>query len=183
MKKKHGVPKKKIQLILLCGICLLLLAAVIALKASKEDTSGQEEDEAESYQVIGVDKGQVTKISITGGDQSVTLTKEGEDWKVEGDESVLIENSLVEDYLEKASSFTSDLKIENVTDMTQYGLEDAALTVELQCGGKGHTIKVGDYNSMISSYYVRIDDEDTVYTIDSSQYYSLNNTLEDFQQH
>ena len=45
-----------------------------------------------------------------------------------------------------------------------------------------YTIKIGDYNSVINSYYISLNDEKTVYTVDTILYNALNKTLDDFKQ-
>lgn len=175
--------KKKNQLFILCGLLVLVIGASIALKSYEKNTPKEEEKAAENYSVIDIDVSRVTEIGIIGSDNETTnLIKAGEEWKVLEDEAFLVDNSSVELFLDKVSAITSSVKIEKVTDMSQYGLDEPVLNITLQWENNMYIIKVGDYNSMISSYYIRINDDDTVYTIDSALFYSLNKSLEDFEQ-
>ena len=66
---------------------------------------------------------------------------------------------MVSAYLSAAGELDSENKIEEVSDFSQYGLDKPALNITLQWDSNMYNIKVGDYNSMISRYYVCVNDE------------------------
>ena len=71
--------------------------------------------------------------------------------------------------------------IPNVTDFDQYGLTDSENTISLQWDEDLYVITIGDQNSNAGGFfYVRVNDEDTVYTIESSVRYALEKTMDDF---
>ena len=75
------------------------------------------------------------------------------------------------------SDLSSDNEITDVTDFTQYGLDSPVMTITITLSdGSTHKLEVGDYNSQISEYYLRVDDADTVYTISSTIYSDFNLT-------
>lgn len=175
--------KQRRQMLLLCMIFFLAAAAYGALKWKQSSVSAEEtEEENESYTVIQIDPSQVTDIGIIGGEGTVNLVREGENWKCPEKEETAIDGGIVESFLTNASSITSSTKIENVEDMSQYGLSRPSVNLTLQWDNNMYTIKLGDYNSVIGGYYLNMNDEDTVYVIDGSLYYSLDKTLEDFEE-
>ena len=91
------------------------------------------------------------------------------------------EDSKVEDFIENISTITSDTQIEDVENMEQYGLDEPVINVTLQWENNMYTIKLGDYNSTIGRYYISINDERTVYTVESTIYYSMNKNVDDFE--
>lgn len=174
--------KKKTQLIILCTIFLLVASAVILLKIYQKNT--QEEDgseEAVTYQILDVEPSVVTEIGIITEEETTNLIRENGTWKCLEDEDVTLNGDLINDFLESICHLTSKLQIENVEDFSQYGLDTPAVSVTLQWDSNMYTLKLGNYNSMISSYYVNVNDEAVVYTGDSSLYYTLNKSLGDFE--
>ena len=172
--------RKKIQLAVLGALFLILAAALAGLKIYEKNAS-KDADGEESYQVLQIDPSQVKEIGIINGSGTVNLVKEGERWKCLEEESADIDGESVEAFLEKASAITSDTKSEQVQDMAQYGLADAAVNVTLQWENNMYTVQLGDYNSITGSYYLRVNEQDTVYTADSSLYSFFGKSLEDFR--
>jgi hypothetical protein len=124
---------------------------------------------------------EVDEIGVISKEESYNLKKEGDEWKCLEDSQMKLDGDIIHSFLENAEILTSELKIEEVTDFEQYGLEEEFISVTLQSENNMYVIRVGNYNSVIDAYYVRINDEPSVYTITSSQYYQLNKTLEDFE--
>ncbi len=171
---------RKIRLLVMLVCLALAVAAYLAARGSKE----QDEDdgqETESYQVTNIDTSQVTEIGIINGDSTTNLVREEDQWKSLEDDSVTIDADSVDSFLTAAGAITSETQIEKVEDFDQYGLEEPILNITLQWDSNMYTLRVGDYNSIIGCYYIRVNEESTVYTVSSSVYYSLNKTLENFE--
>lgn len=174
--------KRKKQLLILGVFFCALLAIFVALKIYQPGAQEGEETEKESYPVMRIDPSQVKEIGIINGAESLNLLKTGEEWKCMEEESVAIDSEAVMRFLEQASDITSDVKIEQVEDMAQYGLEQPILNVTLQWEDNMYTLKAGEFNSVIDCYYISLNDEKTVYTADTTLYNALNKTLDDFKQ-
>lgn len=172
---------RKIQLIGMCLLLLLVLGAFGALKIYQSNTAEAEAETEEKYTVIQIDPSKVKEIGIINDTETVNLIKEGTEWKCADDETFQIDGSMVETYLDQISEITSDVKIEAVQDFSQYGLDHPQLNVTLQWENNMYTIQIGDYNTITGSYYISVNESDTVYTIESSRYYGLNKTLADFE--
>ena len=173
--------KKKIQLIVLLVIFLIVVLAFAVLKIYQKNVPEETEETSESYLVIDIDCSEVTDIGIITADETTNLTKTEDGWKCNENSELQIEDSKVEDFIESISTITSDTRIEDVEDKEQYGLEEPVINITLQWESNMYTIKLGDYNSTIGQYYICINDENTVYTVESSIYYSMNKTVDDFQ--
>ncbi len=190
MNKTRADIKRKQRLLLLLLALLATAAALIYLKTDNERTADDEtaQEEVEVYPVTQIDSSQVKEIGIINRGDAVNLIREGEGWiRRENEEEAFeeafdIDSSLVEDFLARASSVTADEKIEDVDDLAEYGLEVPSVNITLQWDDNMYIIRLGDYNPIIGSYYLSINDETTVYTIDSSTYYGLSKTLEDFKE-
>ncbi len=173
--------KKRNQLIILFILLLITAAAFGALKVYlKNVPDGEEEAKEESYSVLAIDSSQVTDIGLIGSEGNVNLVRAGEGFQCPEDESLAIDDSAVELFLSDACSITASMKIEDVEDMSQYGLDTPSVNLTLQWDNNMYTVKLGDYNSIIGGYYLNINDENTVYVVSSSVYYALDKSLEDF---
>ena len=65
--------------------------------------------------------------------------------------------------------------------MSQYGLDHPSLSISLQWDSNLYTIYIGDRNTVAGGvYYLKINDEDTVYTIENYKYNMLNKIKDDF---
>lgn len=175
---------RKIQMAVMCFLLFLALAAFGALKVYQshaEQAETQMEGE-ETYSVTQIDPSKVEEIGIINDTETVNLIKEGGEWKCADDKTLQMDGSGVETYLNQAAEITSALKIKEVEDFSQYGLDQPQLNVTLQWENNMYTIKIGDYNTITGSYYISVNEEDSVYMIDSPLFYALNKGLEDFKQ-
>lgn len=69
--------------------------------------------------------------------------------------------------------------IENVTDMSQYGLADPERTIQYETADRSVIINVGNLNSMTSQYYVAFPSEMKVYVVATNVVTGFNYTLDD----
>ena len=73
----------------------------------------------------------------------------------------------------------ADQVIENVTDMSQYGLADPERTIQYETADRSVIINVGNLNSMTSQYYIAFPSEMKVYVVATNVVTGFNYTLED----
>ncbi|MGN0376228.1 MAG: DUF4340 domain-containing protein [Suilimivivens sp.] len=170
--------RKRNQLILVCVIFIVILAAYLGFKYYMNHLPEEEEN---VITVLDIDTSQVTEIGITNGEETMDLEKDGDTWKCLEDDTFLVDTDMLQTFLDAAGTITSELMIEEVTDMDQYGLEKPSISIALQWDSNLYMIHIGDQNTVAGGcYYLRMNDENTVYTISSYQYNALNKTKEDF---
>ena len=171
--------KQKKQLI---GLAIVLILAVIAFVAvSKIPDEDESSEETVSYEVTNLNTDEVTKLVYTNENGTLTLSKSGDEWTCEEDKSVDIDEDTVNTMVGKVAALTSENKIENVEDISQYGLDNPSITILVSDGTNFNTLLIGDYNTTTYTYYLCLeDDTSTVYTTDSATISSFqNNTIED----
>ena len=81
--------------------------------------------------------------------------------------------------IQKVAPLKEDQVIENVTDMSQYGLVDPERTIQYETADRSVIINVGNLNSMTSQYYVAFPSEMKVYVVATNVVTGFNYTLED----
>lgn len=171
--------RKKKQLIFIFVCFTMILAAYLGSQYYQNHLPVY--DEEDEISVLDIDTSLVNEIGITNGEETINLQKDNDTWKCVDDEDFTIDSTKLQVFLDAAGSITSELKIENVKDMDQYGLEHPSLSISLQWDSNLYTIYIGDRNTVAGGvYYLKINDEDTVYTIENYKYNMLNKTKEDF---
>ena len=171
--------RKKKQLIFIFVCFTVILAAYLGSKYYQNHLPV--DDEEDEISVLDIDTSLVNEIGITNGEETINLQKDNDTWKCVDDKDFTIDSTKLQVFLDAAGSITSELKIENVTDMSQYGLAHPSLSISLQWDSNLYTIYIGDRNTVAGGvYYLKINDEDTVYTIENYKYNMLNKTKEDF---
>ena len=171
--------RKKKQLIFIFVCFTVILAAYLGSQYYQNHLPV--DDEEHEISVLDIDTSLVNEIGITNGEETINLQKDNDTWKCVDDKDFTIDSTKLQVFLDAAGSITSELKIENVTDMSQYGLDHPSLSISLQWDSNLYTIYIGDRNTVAGGvYYLKINDEDTVYTIENYKYNMLNKTKEDF---
>ena len=171
--------RKKKQLIFIFVCFTVILAAYLGSQYYQNHLPV--DDEEDEISVLDIDTSLVNEIGITNGEETINLQKDNDTWKCVDDEDFTIDSTKLQVFLDAAGSITSELKIENVKDMDQYGLEHPSLSISLQWDSNLYTIYIGDRNTVAGGvYYLKINDEDTVYTIENYKYNMLNKAKEDF---
>ena len=171
--------RKKKQLIFIFVCFTVILAAYLGSKYYQNHLPV--DDEEDEISVLDIDTSLVNEIGITNGEETINLQKDNDTWKCVDDKDFTIDSTKLQVFLDAAGSITSELKIENVTDMSQYGLDHPSLSISLQWDSNLYTIYIGDRNTVAGGvYYLKINDEDTVYTIENYKYNMLNKIKDDF---
>ena len=171
--------RKKKQLIFIFVCFTVILAAYLGSKYYQNHLPV--DDEEDEISVLDIDTSLVNEIGITNGEETINLQKDNDTWKCVDDKDFTIDSTKLQVFLDAAGSITSELKIENVTDMSQYGLDHPSLSISLQWDSNLYPSYIGDRNTVAGGvYYLKRNDEDTVYTIENYKYNMLNKTKEDF---
>ena len=139
-----------------------------------------ETEEAVSYTVTDLEAENVSKLVFTNDTGTYTLTKQEDGtWTYEGDKTLDMDETAVESLISKVSALTSEDKIEQVEDVSGYGLDEPAITILVSDGINSYTLLVGDYNDVTYTYYICLEnDVETVYTTTSYSISSFQNGID-----
>ena len=176
--------KKKKWLPMVLGILLLagLLVVYFVLKNHNEAVL-QEEEAASTIEIMEIAGEDVTSICFTLEGKEVTFVLEEDTWKLESDAAFKVDGSTVEALITAITSMTADRKLENVTDLAQYGLEQPLQKAVLKdASGNTCSVSWGNTNSSTGSDYIYLnEDTGTVYTVLSTIGQTFGTSLEDYQ--
>ena len=161
---------KKNKLYVLLGV--LVAISLVTVLVSKHEEK-KEEIKNSGEEILAISKDDVTQISWNTGKQSLSFSKSDDTWKYDEDENFPVDEDKINSILEQFESFSSQFVIENVTDYSQYGLDDPTCTINIFTEDNAYTIKLGDFSSMDEERYVDIGDGN-VYLATSDPYDSVN---------
>lgn len=175
--------KQKKQLIIMLLVLAILGVGYVLLQRynmSKERAAMADTTEQLFEQFGGeIDSSQVTELSYYFGEEFCSFVKEGDVWKVKGDEELTLKQSPINTMVSSAVATYIVSRLEEVADLSQYGLQEPTNTITLKVAGTEHVIKVGNTNEMTSYLYLQMDDSSTVYVVSSGITTSFNQGLDD----
>lgn len=159
--------KNQKKQILLAAVCLFLVSAAYAgmrYYNAKPVETGQEK----IYTITQDGADAVIQFSVTNENGSFTFEKKGEAWQCKDIPDFSTDTAVLEKMIQKAVSAVSADCIEDAENLEQYGLTQPAVTISYQTAEEARTLYIGDYNSAIYKYYLRMEGSNTVYTVDST---------------
>lgn len=173
--------KQKKQLLVLLVLLILLILAYIGISfynTSKEEEKA-EQAEAETIHVTSLSVSDITEFSYVLDGETLSFTKNGSDWSYDADQSIDIDEDVLETLLEKAADITSTEEVTEYDNLADFGLEEPANVISLTTEEATTTIYVGSENEVTGDYYLMLADGDTIYVVDSTVAIGFNKTIED----
>ena len=154
--------KQKKQLIALCILLLICIVAWVGLTKwnKSQEQKKQEEEEASKVMVTDISTEDVKAFSYQYNNETLSFVKEDDTWYYEADKSIALDQDAVETLVTTAAQFTAD----------QDGLETPSNTITLTTGDGTTTLLIGNKNDMLSQYYVKTDQSDSIYLAGSAVY-------------
>ena len=147
--------------ILLLILAVLCLAIVVATGVERHMDSIS----ATSEEILALSADELTGISWTNGETSLSFTQIDGVWQDASDGEFPIDQDKMADLLAHFESVTASFIIEDVEDFTQYGLASPTGTVTLTTADGETVLELGDYSTMDSKRYVTLG-TGTVYLIE-----------------
>jgi len=173
--------KQKKQLLVMAILLLVSVGAYFAVSviSDKKQAEADEKDAAQ-YAVTRLTTEEVTELTFTNADGTVSLTKSDNIWKCDTDPEAEIDGDAVEKLIANVAQLSSENRIENVEDLSLYGLEEPAKTIMISDGDTRYTVLSGDLNAITDTYYICLEeDPKTVYTTAHSTISSFDVSIED----
>ena len=142
-------------------ILLVLMLGIVAAGWFGAGQLAQKEAVVETVQAIQVlDGASVTSMSFEASDGPLTLSEQDGAWQMEGDGAFPLDQDQAGEYAQLLASLTATRRITGGAQLADYGLEPPSFTVV--------SLEMGDYNSLTGEYYLKRDDQEDIYTVESS---------------
>lgn len=172
---------QKKQFIGICVLVVLCVAAYFGLKTYNAKTAEKEQKEEESKKIeaVKIDKEKVNAFSYQLNGTTITFEKDGDTWYYQSDHSINIDQDKINTMLAAVADVTSEEKLENVEDTSEYGFDNPTnvLTFTMEDGTR--TITIGMQNEITNQYYIMDNNSDTIYIVDSSMSTAFSKSVED----
>lgn len=173
--------KKKQRQMIGMLLALVVLAAVFLgiRQYNKNIASATFTTEDTQETVLDVNSNDITSFRYVYEGETYAFEKEDETWYYADDHSLNLNQDRIKAMILKVAPLKADQVIENVTDMSQYGLADPERTIQYETADRSVIINVGNLNSMTSQYYIAFPSEMKVYVVATNVVTGFNYTLDD----
>ncbi|WP_455717274.1 DUF4340 domain-containing protein [Anaerosporobacter sp.] len=167
-KKKAGT-----LIILLVVLILMILLYFLVVNKNKEEVKTED-----TISLSTIESDQVTEISYTMNGTTLTYRKSDDTWIDESDTKAPINQDNITNMLSEISSLTAEKMIlEDAKDLSEYGLDKPALTINVTCDDETtFEFCIGDSLVVGSGYYAKLSDSNTVYAVEEGIYSAFNYT-------
>ena len=172
--------KRKKGLIIALAVLVVMFGVYLGLRAwnTARDEEEQERQEAAIVRVTDTDPENITAITFNVGNGDMDFEKDGDSWYYTADPDFPLDQSCPEEMAETVGQIEADRELTDGDELTDYGLDEPAYTVEYT-DSEGNVTRIyfgdmtGDY------YYVTVNDDGIVYTVASTVIENLDYSLED----
>lgn len=172
--------KKQRQMIGMLLALVVLTAAFLGIRQyNKNASSAASTTEDTQETVLDVNSDDITSFRYVYEGETYAFEKKDETWYYTDDHSLNLNQERIKAMILKVAPLKADQVIENVTDMSQYGLADPERTIQYETADRSVIINVGNLNSMTSQYYIAFPSEMKVYVVATNVVTGFNYTLED----
>ncbi len=142
------------RLIILAAVLVVLVIATFAVSLIETHIDNiKNSDEI----ILEIPTDSVTALSWETDSVSLSFHRD-DGWIYDGDEAFPVSDESIEALLEQFESFGVTFAIEDVSDFSQYGLDDPVCTINISSESGDYTITLGDYSTLDSERYVSIGD-------------------------
>ena len=172
--------KKQRQMIGMLLALVVLAAAFLGIRQyNKNASSATSITEDTQETVLDVNSDDITSFRYVYEGETYAFEKKDETWYYTDDHSLNLNQERIKAMILKVAPLKADQVIENVTDMSQYGLADPERTIQYETADRSVIINVGNLNSMTSQYYIAFPSEMKVYAVTTNVVTGFNYTLDD----
>ena len=176
--------KKSMNLITAVAVLVVLSGAYVGVKTyvAKQEEKENAEEEEEKTQVFSISSEDVQSIKFVIDKKEVTFEKNNDEWVKSDEKDFPVDQDKLIEAIGSLNNVEADRVLDNVTDTTEYGLDDPTNTITItDKDGKETVLHVGMENASTSQYYVENgEDESKIYVVADSVFQPFMKTLYDY---
>jgi len=148
------------------SLLIMLVVLLLCYFAIKNKQKQPKDEPAETVYAAQVEN--VVSIKYTNGTTEMAFVKTDDVWHYAADETIVLDQSLMETMVSSIAFIEAEREIKNPDALADYGLKEAAYTVELT-DEAGNTTSIYVGNDVDGNYYyLAVGEKEIVYTVDSS---------------
>lgn len=175
--------KQKKQMILVLVLLVLFCGAYAGMRMYNEKQEKKEtaQAEADKIYITKVEQEDITAFSYQNAEGTIQFVKEDDTWISENDETIKLDQSAVTSILGKLSTLEAEEAVETSEDFSVYGFDTPLNVITFTTAEGTTTLTIGMQNSITNQYYLRKNEENTLYLVSSSFPSGFSQTLADLE--
>ncbi len=164
--------KQKRQILIL-GLALLILGVAFFLlqrqAPTAEETADSETETVAKYEITYISADLIDRFVMENEEGTLEFVKKDGEWVYAADPSVRLGSGAVSRKVNSVRILKGNDCVENVEDLSQYGLDPAKIRVTISGSDlEPITVCIGDLNASVNKCYLCLEGENTVYTFGTS---------------
>ncbi|MBR2528793.1 MAG: DUF4340 domain-containing protein [Blautia sp.] len=165
---------KFVRLVIAACVMALLFGGWHYLRKKNEDAARWEEEKAKGEILVEVDPEMVQSLSFSINGTETIFVKTDQIWTMQQDAFFPVDEAGVEKILSTLHPLRVSRVLPEPEDLASYGLDLPVNTVRIeQTDGSEVKVQLGDKNEGTGDVYVKVDQDDTVYTVSPALLESL----------
>lgn len=181
---------KTVKMILAVAVLLVCCGGYAGIKyyVDRQEEAQEAEEEDETTSVVSLSADNVKSVEFLIDKKEVIFEKNDNTWVKQDEKEFPVNQTTLDDAVSGVASLDSERVLENVEDLSEYGLSEPSNTIKVTTENadgeeEATVLRVGDENESESKYYVsKDDDRNTVYLVDSIAIEAFSNDLYDYAQ-
>lgn len=161
----------------------LLLVVVVAFFGVMQYNKIQKDNPASTAaeRIIDINRDDIIRFSYDYMGEVYTYEKVDGVWRSVDEPGIELHQNKVVAIVSRLAAVEIRQTIENVTDLSQYGLAEGYRTVSFETATESYTLYIGNFNAVTDVYYIYMPSTNTVYTIPTMLPGSIERTPEDLK--
>lgn len=164
---------------ILAAVLAVLCAATLLLVRFEEK---QEKIRSTEQVILSVPQDAVQILGWNFSEEGFSFRREDDGWTYEADAAFPVSSEKISQILSHFEALSAAFVIKDVSDYSQYGLDDPEYTLMLQTDSQSYLVRLGDFSLMDQQRYVDLGDGN-VYLVSSDPADVLYTSLSDMIQH
>ena len=178
MKKSTKLVSAVVVLAVLGGVYVGLNTYV-----TKEESTESSSEEGSKTEVYSAKTDDIKSLEFIIDKKDTVFEKKDDSWVKKDETAFPVNQTTLDSAASALEKVEADRVLENVDDLTEYGLDSPANSVTVTTDDGTTKFNIGDENTSTNQYYIAKDDEDsTVYVVSSSTVTPFMNSLYDYAQ-
>lgn len=172
--------KRMKKMALLVGMLVVLLCGYALMNRSEETAAVEEE--TGSFELTAKTADELIGLEWTKDGEAFSFTLADGVWQKTDQAAYPVAQNVVQTLADQLMELKGSRKLENVTDLSIYGLSEPAFTVTVHWSdGSATDYQMGDATPFSDGYYLALSDQtEAIYTLSSSLSSVFNKSMDDF---
>ena len=170
--------KQRIQIILLVVILFALVGILLGVRQYNR-SQAQKTEEPQGEALSSLTSEEITWLSFDYEGTTYAYDQVDGTWYYTPDHERTLTQYRIQNAASSFAGLTASSTIENVEDLSQYGLDEPERSFSFGNADQSYTFQIGADNDIMDLCYICRPGENTVYAVDLSVISSLNWTVDD----